>query len=102
MRARVGSCLVATGSYIVAEIWLLHAGFKSSCRRPPPIFGYKHPFSCSLRSHRPRQHPRPPYLRYPIAMPTVVSVTLGFAAKQLAKHNAIVTRITAVEELVCA
>jgi H+-transporting ATPase len=32
-------------------------------------------------------------------MPTVLSVTLAFGTHQLAKHKAIVTRITAIEEL---
>jgi H+-transporting ATPase len=35
----------------------------------------------------------------PIAMPTVLSVTLAIGAKQLAEHKAIVTRITAFEEM---
>ncbi len=35
----------------------------------------------------------------PIAMPTVLSVTLAVGAQQLAKHKAIVARITAIEEL---
>jgi len=35
----------------------------------------------------------------PIAMPTVLSVTMAVGAQQLAKHKAIVTRITAIEEL---
>jgi len=35
----------------------------------------------------------------PIAMPTVLSVTLAVGAQQLAKFKAIVTRITAIEEL---
>ncbi|KAI8442720.1 plasma membrane ATPase 1 [Phakopsora pachyrhizi] len=35
----------------------------------------------------------------PIAMPTVLSVTLAVGAQQLAKYKAIVTRITAIEEL---
>ncbi|KAJ7027834.1 hypothetical protein C8F04DRAFT_964833 [Mycena alexandri] len=35
----------------------------------------------------------------PIAMPTVLSVTLAVGAQQLAKHKAIVTCITAIEEL---
>ncbi|KAI8093722.1 E1-E2 ATPase-domain-containing protein [Halteromyces radiatus] len=35
----------------------------------------------------------------PIAMPTVLSVTLAIGAKQLAEHKAIVTRITAIEEM---
>jgi H+-transporting ATPase len=35
----------------------------------------------------------------PIAMPTVLSVTLALGAKQLSEHKAIVTHITAIEEL---
>ena len=35
----------------------------------------------------------------PTAMPTVLSVTLAFGAQQLAKHKAVVTHITAIEEL---
>ncbi|KAK0559346.1 hypothetical protein OC844_004479 [Tilletia horrida] len=35
----------------------------------------------------------------PVAMPTVLSVTLAVGAQQLAKHKAIVTRITAIEEM---
>jgi len=36
--------------------------------------------------------------RIPIAMPTVLSVTLALGAYQLAKHGAIVARMSAVEE----
>ena len=35
----------------------------------------------------------------PIAMPTVLSVTLAVGVQQLAKHKVIVTRVTAIEEL---
>jgi len=35
----------------------------------------------------------------PIVMPTVLSATLAVGAQQLAKYKAIVTRITAIEEL---
>jgi H+-transporting ATPase len=35
----------------------------------------------------------------PIAMPTVLSVTLALGAYQLAKHGAIVARMSAVEEM---
>ncbi|KAF9979015.1 plasma membrane H+-ATPase [Actinomortierella ambigua] len=35
----------------------------------------------------------------PIAMPTVLSVTLAIGARQLAEHKAIVTRMSAIEEL---
>ncbi|CAF4979792.1 unnamed protein product, partial [Rotaria magnacalcarata] len=32
-------------------------------------------------------------------MPTVLSVTLAIGAKQLSQHKAIVTHVTAIEEL---
>ncbi|KAJ7243259.1 hypothetical protein C8J57DRAFT_1726042 [Mycena rebaudengoi] len=71
MRAQVGSfCLVATGIFIVAEI----------CRCPDNIFVLL-------------------VGGIPIAVLTVLSVMLGVAAQQLAKHKTIVTRITAFEEL---
>jgi H+-transporting ATPase len=35
----------------------------------------------------------------PIAMPTVLSVTLAIGAKELSQHKAIVTHVTAIEEL---
>lgn len=35
----------------------------------------------------------------PIAMPTVLSVTLAIGARQLSEHKAIVTHVTAIEEL---
>jgi H+-transporting ATPase len=35
----------------------------------------------------------------PIAMPTVLSVTLAIGAKQLSEKKAIVTHVTAIEEL---
>eukprot|EP01101_Sappina_pedata_P008080 TRINITY_DN4413_c0_g1_i1.p1 TRINITY_DN4413_c0_g1~~TRINITY_DN4413_c0_g1_i1.p1 ORF type:complete len:932 (+),score=366.66 TRINITY_DN4413_c0_g1_i1:88-2796(+) len=35
----------------------------------------------------------------PIAMPTVLSVTMALGASELAKHKAIVSRLTAIEEL---
>lgn len=35
----------------------------------------------------------------PVAMPTVLSVTMAIGASQLAKKKAIVRRLTAVEEL---
>ncbi|KAJ7114221.1 hypothetical protein C8R44DRAFT_881086 [Mycena epipterygia] len=71
MRPQVGSfCLVATGIFIVAEILLLYAGFKYSYRR-----GLDNILVLLIGG-------------IPIAMPT-----------QLAKHKAMVTRITAIEEL---
>ncbi|KAJ7232398.1 hypothetical protein C8J57DRAFT_1533122 [Mycena rebaudengoi] len=82
MRAQVGSfCLVTRGIFIVAEILSLYAGFKYSCRCGPDnilvlLIG-----------------------GIPIAVLAVLSITLGVAAPQLAKHKTIVTRITAFEEL---
>lgn len=35
-------------------------------------------------------------------MPTILSVTLSLGAQQLAKYKAIITRITAIEELAAA
>ncbi|CAE6452779.1 unnamed protein product, partial [Rhizoctonia solani] len=35
----------------------------------------------------------------PLAIPTVLSITMAIGAQQLAKHKAIVTRITTIEEL---
>jgi H+-transporting ATPase len=35
----------------------------------------------------------------PVAMPTVLSITMALGAARLAKKNAIVCRLTAVEEL---
>ncbi|KAJ7243345.1 hypothetical protein C8J57DRAFT_63928 [Mycena rebaudengoi] len=80
LRAQVGSfCLVATRIFIVAEILSLYAGSKYSYRCGPDniivlLIG-----------------------GIPIAVLTVLSITLGVAAQQLAKHKTIVTRITAFE-----
>jgi len=80
----IGSfCLISIGIFVLLEILILY---------PDPHYGYT-------------------YRRgldnilvlliggIPIAMPTVLSVTLAVGAQQLAKHKAIVTRITAIEEL---
>ncbi|KAF8144431.1 hypothetical protein K438DRAFT_2029159 [Mycena galopus ATCC 62051] len=67
--------------FIVAQILLLYGGFKYSCRR-----GLDNILVLHIGG-------------IPIAVLTVLSVTLGVAAQQLAKHKAIVTRITAIEEL---
>ena len=80
----IGSfCLVSIGIFVILEILILY---------PDKRYGYS-------------------YRRgldnilvlliggIPIAMPTVLSVTLAVGAQQLAKHKAIVTRITAIEEL---
>ncbi|KAJ6624220.1 plasma-membrane proton-e [Mycena sp. CBHHK59/15] len=71
--AQIGSfCLVAIGIFVIAEILL-----------PPGLDNILVLLIGGI----------------PIAMPTVLSVTLAVGAQQLAKHKAIVTRITAIEEL---
>lgn len=80
--AQIGSfCLVSIGIFVVAEILVLYAGFGYSYRR-----GLNNILVLLIGG-------------IPIAMPTVLSVTLAVGAQQLAKHKAIVTRITAIEEL---
>ncbi|KIY53270.1 plasma-membrane proton-e [Fistulina hepatica ATCC 64428] len=80
--AQIGSfCLVSIGIFVVAEILVLYAGFRYSYRQ-----GLDDILVLLIGG-------------IPIAMPTVLSVTLAVGAQQLAKHKAIVTRITAIEEL---
>ncbi|KAJ6515291.1 hypothetical protein C8R45DRAFT_810677 [Mycena sanguinolenta] len=80
--AQIGSfCLVVIGIFMVAEILVLYPGFHYSYRR-----GLDNILVLLIGG-------------IPIAMPTVLSVTLAVGAQQLAKHKAIVTRITAIEEL---
>lgn len=80
--AQIGSfCLVAIGIFVILEIVILYPAFKFSYRR-----GLDNILVLLIGG-------------IPIAMPTVLSVTLAVGAQQLAKHKAIVTRITAIEEL---
>ncbi|KAF8348510.1 hypothetical protein F5887DRAFT_950386 [Amanita rubescens] len=80
--AQIGAfCLVSIGIFIIAEIFCLYAGFRYNYRR-----GLNDILVLLIGG-------------IPIAMPTVLSVTLAVGAQQLAKHKAIVTRITAIEEL---
>ncbi|KAJ3526738.1 hypothetical protein NM688_g8224 [Phlebia brevispora] len=80
--AQIGSfCLVVIGVFIIAEIFCLYAGFRYHYRR-----GINDILVLLIGG-------------IPIAMPTVLSVTLAVGAQQLAKYKAIVTRITAIEEL---
>jgi len=80
--AQIGSfCLVAIGIFVVLEILVLYPRFHFSYRR-----GLNNILVLLIGG-------------IPIAMPTVLSVTLAVGAQQLAKHKAIVTRITAIEEL---
>ncbi|KAF8155698.1 hypothetical protein B0H34DRAFT_659149 [Crassisporium funariophilum] len=80
--AQIGSfCLVTIGIFVLAEIFVLYAGFRYQYRR-----GLDNILVLLIGG-------------IPIAMPTVLSVTLAVGAQQLAKYKAIVTRITAIEEL---
>jgi len=80
--AQIGSfCLVTIGIFVLAEIFVLYAGFRYQYRR-----GLNNILVLLIGG-------------IPIAMPTVLSVTLAVGATQLAKYKAIVTRITAIEEL---
>ncbi|KAF8905185.1 plasma membrane ATPase [Gymnopilus junonius] len=80
--AQIGSfCLVTIGIFVLAEIFCLYAGFRYQYRR-----GLDNILVLLIGG-------------IPIAMPTVLSVTLAVGAQQLAKYKAIVTRITAIEEL---
>ncbi|KAM0787145.1 hypothetical protein ACM66B_006396 [Microbotryomycetes sp. NB124-2] len=74
-------CLCSIGIFIVLEIVILYPRFKYSYRR-----GLDNILVLLIGG-------------IPIAMPTVLSVTLAVGAQQLAKYKAIVTRITAIEEL---
>lgn len=74
-------CIATIGIFIVLEILILYAGYRYSYRR-----GLDDILVLLIGG-------------IPIAMPTVLSVTLAVGASQLAKHKAIVTRITAIEEL---
>ncbi|KAI7872042.1 hypothetical protein BDF14DRAFT_1755639 [Spinellus fusiger] len=80
--AKIGNfCLVSIGIFMVAEVLVMYAGFRYSYRR-----GIDNLLVLLIGG-------------IPIAMPTVLSVTLAIGAKQLAEHKAIVTRITAIEEM---
>ncbi|PLW15227.1 hypothetical protein PCANC_11524 [Puccinia coronata f. sp. avenae] len=80
--AQIGTfCLVSIGIFIIIEILVMYAGFRYRYRR-----GINNLLVLLIGG-------------IPIAMPTVLSVTLAVGAQQLAKYKAIVTRITAIEEL---
>ena len=76
---QIGSlCLVSIGIFVIAEIFILYASFH---------YSYHHSLDNILVLL---------IGGIPIAMPTVLSVTLAVSAQQLAKHKAIITCITAV------
>ncbi|KAI9501529.1 plasma-membrane proton-efflux P-type ATPase [Coemansia spiralis] len=80
--AKIGNfCICSIGIFLVAEIFVMYPGFRYQYRR-----GMNNLLVLLIGG-------------IPIAMPTVLSVTLAIGAKQLAEHKAIVTRISAIEEL---
>jgi H+-transporting ATPase len=80
--AQIGSfCLVTIGIFVLLEILVLYPAYHYSYRD-----GLDNILVLLIGG-------------IPIAMPTVLSVTLAVGAQQLAKYKAIVTRITAIEEL---
>ncbi|KAK5815787.1 hypothetical protein F5H01DRAFT_342983 [Linnemannia elongata] len=79
---RIGRfCIVSIAFFIVVEILVMYAGFRFTYRR-----GINNILVLLIGG-------------IPIAMPTVLSVTLAIGARQLAEHKAIVTRMSAIEEL---
>jgi len=80
--AQIGSfCLVTIGIFVLLEILVLYPAYHYTYRD-----GLDNILVLLIGG-------------IPIAMPTVLSVTLAVGAQQLAKYKAIVTRITAIEEL---
>ncbi|KAG2186637.1 hypothetical protein INT44_002861 [Umbelopsis vinacea] len=80
--AKIGNfCMCTIGIFLVLEILVMYPAFKYDYRR-----GIDNLLVLLIGG-------------IPIAMPTVLSVTLAIGAKQLAEHKAIVTRITAIEEM---
>jgi len=79
---QIGSfCLVTIGIFVLLEILVLYPAYHYSYRD-----GLDNILVLLIGG-------------IPIAMPTVFSVTLAVGAQQLAKYKAIVTHITAIEEL---
>ncbi|KAG0039102.1 plasma membrane H+-ATPase [Podila clonocystis] len=74
-------CIVSIAIFLIIEVIVMYAGFKYDYRR-----GINNVLVLLIGG-------------IPIAMPTVLSVTLAIGARQLAEHKAIVTRMSAIEEL---
>ncbi|WIA34892.1 hypothetical protein OEZ86_013179 [Tetradesmus obliquus] len=81
------ACLITIGLWIVVELAVQFGGYGHSCSigagRCPTLTNLLVIIVGGI----------------PIAMPTVLSVTLALGAAQLAKHGAIVARMSAVEEM---
>ncbi|KAF9289521.1 plasma membrane H+-ATPase [Mortierella alpina] len=79
---RIGRfCIVSIAIFLIIEVIVMYAAFKYDYRR-----GINNVLVLLIGG-------------IPIAMPTVLSVTLAIGARQLAEHKAIVTRMSAIEEL---
>ncbi|KAF9968774.1 plasma membrane H+-ATPase [Mortierella alpina] len=79
---RIGRfCIVSIAIFLIVEVIVMYAAFKYDYRR-----GINNVLVLLIGG-------------IPIAMPTVLSVTLAIGARQLAEHKAIVTRMSAIEEL---
>jgi H+-transporting ATPase len=80
--AQIGSfCLIVIGTFVLLEILVLYPKFHFEYQR-----GLNNILVLLIGG-------------IPIAMPTVLSVTLAVGVQQLAKHKAIVTRTAAIEGL---
>ncbi|KAF9115211.1 plasma membrane H+-ATPase [Mortierella sp. AM989] len=80
--ARIGQfCIVSILIFMVVEVLVMYIAFKYDYRR-----GINNVLVLLIGG-------------IPIAMPTVLSVTLAIGARQLAEKQAIVTRMSAIEEL---
>lgn len=80
--AKIGNfCIAAIAIFIIAEILVMYIAFHYRYHR-----GINNILVLLIGG-------------IPIAMPTVLSVTLAIGAKQLSEHKAIVTHVTAIEEL---
>ncbi|CAF1439606.1 unnamed protein product, partial [Didymodactylos carnosus] len=74
-------CICSIAIFVVTEIFVMYPGFRYNYRR-----GISNILVLLIGG-------------IPIAMPTVLSITLAIGAKELSKHKAIVTHVTAIEEL---
>ncbi|KAF9583394.1 plasma membrane H+-ATPase [Lunasporangiospora selenospora] len=80
--ARIGRfCIISIAIFLVLEILVMYPAYKYTYRR-----GINNLLVLLIGG-------------IPIAMPTVLSVTLAIGARQLAEHKAIVTRMSAIEEM---
>eukprot|EP00882_Tetradesmus_deserticola_P005625 GHRQ01005921.1.p1 GENE.GHRQ01005921.1~~GHRQ01005921.1.p1 ORF type:complete len:1073 (+),score=431.52 GHRQ01005921.1:381-3599(+) len=80
-------CLITIGSWVVLELGVQFGGYMHSCKLGDGLCPTLTNLLVIIVGG------------IPIAMPTVLSVTLALGASQLAKHGAIVARMSAVEEM---